>query len=47
MILIAKDGIDLSTVRRELTDQVTVDGKLYELPFRSDFSGYCSTIRHF
>ena len=34
--LIAKDGIDLSAYGG-ITDQVTVDGKLYELPFRSDF----------
>lgn len=34
--LIAKDGIDLS-MYGGITDQVTVDGKLYELPFRSDF----------
>lgn len=33
---IAKDGVDLS-VYGGITDQVTVDGKLYELPFRSDF----------
>ena len=33
---IAKDNIDLSQYGG-ITDQVTVDGKLYELPFRSDF----------
>lgn len=33
---IAKDGIDLDAFKG-LTDQITVDGKLYELPFRSDF----------
>ncbi|MCI9501012.1 MAG: sugar ABC transporter substrate-binding protein [Hungatella sp.] len=33
---IAKDGVDLSQYGG-ITDQVTVDGKLYELPFRSDF----------
>ena len=33
---IAKDSIDLSQYGG-ITDQVTVDGKLYELPFRSDF----------
>ena len=33
---IAKDGVDLSQYG-SITDQVTVDGKLYELPFRSDF----------
>ena len=33
---IAKDGVDLSKYAGA-TDQVTVDGKLYELPFRNDF----------
>ncbi len=33
--LIAQDGIDLSKYSG-VTDQVTMDGKLYELPFRSD-----------
>lgn len=33
---IAKDGVDLS-LYNGATDQVTVDGKLYELPFRNDF----------
>ena len=33
---IEKDGIDLSGYKG-LTDQVKVDDKLYELPFRSDF----------
>ncbi len=33
---IAKDNVDLS-VFKGLTDQIQVDGKLYELPFRSDF----------
>ena len=33
---IAKDNVDLS-VFKGLTDQVKVDDKLYELPFRSDF----------
>lgn len=33
--LIAQDGIDLSKFSG-VTDQVTIDGKLYELPFRSD-----------
>lgn len=33
---IAKDGVDLAAFKG-LTDQITVDGKLYELPFRSDF----------
>ncbi len=33
---IAKDSVDLSQYGG-ITDQVTVDGKLYELPFRSDF----------
>lgn len=33
---ISKAGIDL-TKFGGITDQVTVDGKLYELPFRSDF----------
>lgn len=33
---IAKDSVDLS-VYGGITDQVNVDGKLYELPFRSDF----------
>lgn len=33
---IAKDNVDLSAYGG-VTDQVTVDGKLYELPFRSDF----------
>ena len=33
---IANDGVDLSQYGG-ITDQVTVDGKLYELPFRSDF----------
>lgn len=33
---IEKDGVDLS-VYKGLTDQVQVDGKLYELPFKSDF----------
>lgn len=33
---IAKDGVDLS-VYGGITDQITVEGKLYELPFRSDF----------
>ncbi len=33
---IAKDGVDLSQYGG-ITDQVMVDGKLYELPFRSDF----------
>ena len=34
--LIAKDGVDLEAYKG-LTDQNQVDGKLYELPFRSDF----------
>lgn len=34
--LIAKDGVDLS-VYGGITDQVKIDDKLYELPFRSDF----------
>lgn len=33
---IAEDGIDLSQYAG-VTDQVTVDGSLYELPFRNDF----------
>ena len=33
---ISKDGIDL-TQYAGVTDQVTVDGKLYQLPFRNDF----------
>lgn len=33
---IARDGVDLAAYKG-LTDQITVDGKLYELPFRSDF----------
>lgn len=33
---IAKDGVDLAAYKG-LTDQIQVDGKLYELPFRSDF----------
>lgn len=33
---IAKDGVDLSKYAGA-TDQVTVDGSLYELPFRNDF----------
>ena len=33
---IAKDGVDLSAYKG-ITDQVSVDGKLYELPFRNDF----------
>lgn len=33
---IEKDGLDLSAYKG-LTDQVKVDDKLYELPFRSDF----------
>ena len=33
---IAADGVDLSKYAGA-TDQVTVDGKLYELPFRNDF----------
>lgn len=33
---IEKDGIDLSAYKG-LTDQVKVDGQLYELPFKSDF----------
>lgn len=33
---IEKDGVDLAAFKG-LTDQITVDGKLYELPFRSDF----------
>ena len=33
---IAKDGINLADYAG-VTDQVTVDGKLYELPFRNDF----------
>ena len=33
---IAADGVDLSKFAG-VTDQVTVDGKLYELPFRNDF----------
>ena len=33
---IAADGVDLSQYAGA-TDQVTVDGKLYELPFRNDF----------
>lgn len=33
---IAADGVDLSKYAGT-TDQVTVDGKLYELPFRNDF----------
>lgn len=33
---IAKDGVDLSKYSGA-TDQVTVDGQLYELPFRNDF----------
>lgn len=33
---IKKDGIDLSKYAG-VTDQVTVDGSLYELPFRNDF----------
>lgn len=34
--LIAKDGVDLSAYGG-ITDQVKIDDKLYELPFRSDF----------
>ncbi|MBO4458825.1 MAG: sugar ABC transporter substrate-binding protein [Butyrivibrio sp.] len=33
--LISKDGVDLS-LYNGVTDQVKIDGKLYELPFRSD-----------
>lgn len=33
---ISADGVDLSAYKG-LTDQIQVDGKLYELPFRSDF----------
>lgn len=33
---IAADGVDLAQYAG-VTDQVTVDGKLYELPFRNDF----------
>ena len=33
---IKEDGVDLSKFAG-VTDQVTVDGKLYELPFRNDF----------
>ena len=33
---IAADGVDLGAFKG-LTDQIQVDGKLYELPFRSDF----------
>lgn len=33
--LISQDGVDLSKYNG-ITDQVTMDGKLYELPFRSD-----------
>ena len=33
---IANDGVDLGAYKG-LTDQILVDGKLYELPFRSDF----------
>ena len=33
---ISADGVDL-TQYAGVTDQVTVDGKLYELPFRNDF----------
>ncbi len=33
---ISKDGVDLSRYAG-VTDQVTVDGSLYELPFRNDF----------
>lgn len=33
---IAKDSVDLAAFKG-LTDQITADGKLYELPFRSDF----------
>ncbi len=33
--LIAQDGVDLS-LYNGVTDQVTIDGNLYELPFRSD-----------
>ena len=33
---IAKDGVDLAAFKG-LTDQIKVDDKLYELPFRSDF----------
>ena len=33
---ITADGVDLS-LYSGVTDQVTVDGKLYELPFRNDF----------
>ena len=33
--LISKDGVDLS-LYNGVTDQVRIDGKLYELPFRSD-----------
>lgn len=33
---IEKDGVDL-TAYKGLTEQIDVDGKLYELPFRSDF----------
>lgn len=33
---IAKDGVDLGAFKG-LTDQITVNDKLYELPFRSDF----------
>ncbi len=34
--LIARDGVDLEAFKG-ITDQIAVDGKLYELPFRSDF----------
>lgn len=33
---ISADSVDLETYKG-LTDQITIDGKLYELPFRSDF----------
>lgn len=33
---ISKDSVDLSKYKG-ITDQVTVDGKIYELPFRNDF----------
>ena len=33
---IAKDGVDLAAFKG-LTDQIKIDDKLYELPFRSDF----------
>ena len=39
---IEKDGVDLSGYMG-LTDQVKVDGKMYELPFKSDFGLYITT----